>query len=187
MKKDIRSYRESLGFTQAELAEKTNLSIRTIQRVESGATIPKGHTLKVLSEAFGVEKEELLETFSSENLASESEVRMKLINLSSLSFLMGIPFGNIFVPYFFWNKYRADTIVDKVGRSVLNFQIIWTVSSCLLLIVSPFLQGFFPNDFTLILYVGLLAICVNIFFIIKTAISLNASQYDILPLKLRLF
>lgn len=182
----LRSQREKLGYTQAELAEKTNLSIRTIQRVESGETIPKGHTLKVLSKVLGVKKEALKsQQIITEKMASKSNVNLKLINLSALGFI-GVPFGNLIFPFMIWNKNRDDEIVDEVGRRILNFQIIWTACTCLLLIISPFLQDYFSSSFSLILNVGLFAMSINIFVIIKTAIALNASNYDVLLLKLRL-
>lgn len=185
VKNKLRNQREKLGFTQAELAEKTNLSIRTIQRVESGETIPKGHTLNVLSEVLDLEKEELMmKTSFDEKLTSKRNLNLKLINLSALCFI-GIPFGNLIFPFMIWNKNREDETVNEVGKRVLNFQIIWTFCTCLLLIISPFLQDYFPSDFTLILNVGLLAMLINLFVIIKTAIALNASEYDVLSLKLR--
>ena len=42
--------RKERGLTQEKLAEKTNLNIRTIQRIESGEVKPRLFTLKVLSE-----------------------------------------------------------------------------------------------------------------------------------------
>lgn len=186
MKKNkIRTFREELGLTQAELAEQTNLSIRTIQRLESGESIPKGHTLKVLSEKFKVNKNELLpdQPVPSET-NSKKDINIKLINLSCLCFI-GIPFGNIFIPLHFWKKYRADELTDKVGSRIINFQIIWTICTCLILILSPFLQEYFPYDFSLMLGLGLTAVGINLYFISKTAISLNHSNYDVLPLKLR--
>ena len=44
----IKNTREKSGFTQAELAKKTGLSLRTIQRLEASNKEPKGHSLKVL-------------------------------------------------------------------------------------------------------------------------------------------
>ena len=41
-------FREQQNLTQEELAEKSGLSVRTIQRIEAG-TLPKGYTLKVLA------------------------------------------------------------------------------------------------------------------------------------------
>ena len=181
----IRTLREKLGYTQSSLAEQTNLSIRTIQRVESGQTIPKGHTLKMLAEALKIDKIELQEQPSLiESLNSEEDLKLKMINLSTLCFI-GIPFGNILIPLLVWRKNKAHPIVDEVGRKIINFQIIWTSCTALLLIISPFLQHYFPWDFTLILMVGLLAICINLFFIVKTAFSLMRQEYDVLSLKLR--
>ena len=44
----LREIRERHNLTQEELSEKSGISVRTIQRIESG-TEPKGHTLKILT------------------------------------------------------------------------------------------------------------------------------------------
>lgn len=44
--KKILELRHSKGLTQNELAEKCNLSIRTIQRIELGEVIPRSFTIK---------------------------------------------------------------------------------------------------------------------------------------------
>ena len=56
-------YREQSNLTQSELAEKSAVSERTIQRIEKGAE-PKGHTLKVLAKALGVSEDDLRESKS---------------------------------------------------------------------------------------------------------------------------
>ena len=43
--------RKAKGLTQSELAEKCNVSKRTIQRIESGIVIPRSFTIKTLSNA----------------------------------------------------------------------------------------------------------------------------------------
>ncbi|MCR8669132.1 N-acetylmuramoyl-L-alanine amidase [Aestuariibaculum sp. M13] len=45
--------RNAKGLTQEELAEKCNISARTIQRIESGKVQPRAYTIKVISEALG--------------------------------------------------------------------------------------------------------------------------------------
>lgn len=184
MKNKIRVLREQLGYTQADLADLTNLSIRTIQRVESGQTIPKGHTLNVLATALAVDKIELQQQPSTTAISEEEDLKLKLINLSTLCFL-GIPFGNILVPFLIWDKNRAYPKVNEVGRKIINFQILWSLCTVILLICSPFLQDYFPYNFSLMLTGGLLAVGVNLFFIFKTARSLMQAQYEILPLKIR--
>ena len=46
--KKIAELRRARGLTQEELVEKCNLSVRTLQRIESGEVSPRSHTLKVL-------------------------------------------------------------------------------------------------------------------------------------------
>jgi transcriptional regulator with XRE-family HTH domain len=48
-KKKVKDLRTKQGLSQEELAEKTGLSLRTIQRIENGESIPRGDTLKRLS------------------------------------------------------------------------------------------------------------------------------------------
>jgi transcriptional regulator with XRE-family HTH domain/ketosteroid isomerase-like protein len=44
----IAELRRAKGLTQEELVEKCNLSVRTLQRIESGEVSPRTHTLRVL-------------------------------------------------------------------------------------------------------------------------------------------
>ncbi len=45
----LREGRLSKGLTQKELSERSNISIRSIQRIENGEIIPRSHTLKTLA------------------------------------------------------------------------------------------------------------------------------------------
>ncbi len=46
--KKIIELRKAKGLTQEELVEKCNLSVRTLQRVESGEVMPRSYTIKVI-------------------------------------------------------------------------------------------------------------------------------------------
>ncbi len=46
--KTILELRKSKGLTQIELAESCNLSLRTIQRIESAKVTPRGHTIRTI-------------------------------------------------------------------------------------------------------------------------------------------
>ena len=46
--KKIAELRKAKGFTQEELVEKCNLSVRTLQRIESGDVAPRSYTLKLI-------------------------------------------------------------------------------------------------------------------------------------------
>lgn len=51
--------RQSLGLTQAELAERSNVSLRTIQRVEALEVTPRGYTIKAIFESLGYSPRQL--------------------------------------------------------------------------------------------------------------------------------
>lgn len=47
--KNILKHRKAAGLSQADLAGKTMLSLRTIQRIENDKNRPRGYTIKVLA------------------------------------------------------------------------------------------------------------------------------------------
>lgn len=49
----IKEARKNAAFTQAQLAEKCRLDIRTIQRIESGIVMPRYYTIALINEALG--------------------------------------------------------------------------------------------------------------------------------------
>lgn len=160
--KKIRDFREQKGWTQTDLADKTGLSLRTIQRVESGQSYPKGHTLKVLSKFVG----ENLSQSSNSEIKDEHIEELKLINLTALVVIL-IPFGNIIFPYLRWRKRRKEQIINQIGKYILNFQIIWTLVLSLLLLISPFIQHSLQLPFSLIIVILILSYCFNIWMIFK--------------------
>jgi len=53
--KELIKVRKVRGWTQAEVAEKCNVTIRTIQRIESGDVKPRSSTIKIISKFFEVD------------------------------------------------------------------------------------------------------------------------------------
>ncbi len=49
----VKKHRIAMGYTQQELADVSNISLRSIQRIEKGQVNPRIHTLKVLAEHLG--------------------------------------------------------------------------------------------------------------------------------------
>lgn len=182
----LKKHREKLGSTQADLAKKTGLSLRTIQRLENRNEVPKGHTLTVLSIAFDLEPVAFQREFKKLNLAKNSDtLSIKFINLSALACL-GIPFGNIILPFIIWNKKRGSKVVDEAGRKIINFQILWSIILCLLLSISPFVNEYFLPSVSLIIVVLALAFLLNFIVIGFTAVSINRNNLNFLNLPIRL-
>ncbi|MAZ71565.1 MAG: hypothetical protein CMC70_00310 [Flavobacteriaceae bacterium] len=49
----VKKHRIAMGYTQQELADVSNISLRSIQRIEKGQVTPRMHTLKVLANHLG--------------------------------------------------------------------------------------------------------------------------------------
>lgn len=55
----VKESRLAKGYTQKDLAERTHISTRSIQRIENGDLTPRLFTIKTLSEALGFSMEEV--------------------------------------------------------------------------------------------------------------------------------
>lgn len=101
--------RQQKGYTQEELATLAGLSVRTIQRIESAESVPRGFTLKAIAAALDLPAEQFL-TDSQEQLIPEQEGTdtasahfLKLFNLSCFSFLV-IPYVHFLIPGYLLKK-----------------------------------------------------------------------------------
>lgn len=183
--KVVKKYREQLGLTQAELANKTSLSLRTIQRLESASKPPKGHSLKKLCEVFEISPEIFQSQFNSDESMKQSEKNIiKFINLSILSFI-GVPFGNIIFPIILWYRYRKLKYVDEIGKRIINFQIIWWLVLALLLSISPFISRTFLSGTQIILYVLFIGYVSNVIIVYGTAMKLERNNFNVLDVAFR--
>lgn len=165
MKSIVQHLREGKNLTQTELAEKSGLSLRTIQRIEAG-NIPKGFTLKALANAFETEPEKLM--LSKEITKID---RAKLINFSSLVGLI-IPFGGVVFPLILTYKTK-DTKNKELGKSIVSVQVILAVALAVSQIASPFIQKGLSLHFPFFLFPLLLIICLKLLVVIINGISLN--------------
>lgn len=123
LSKKVKELRVRKGFSQEELAEKSGLSLRTIQRIENGETDPRGDSLQRLSVAFDVQPNDLIEWNTREDTSA-----LEVLNLSSLAFLV-FPLFGIVVPLIVWTgKKNQIKGFDKLAKEILTFQIIWCVA-----------------------------------------------------------
>ena len=135
----IKEIRMAKGYSQEELAERSKLNIRTIQRVENNETEPRGKTLQLICTALGTSTEKILD-FGSQ----KDKIFMIYYHLSVLV-SMAIPFGNLILPFILWVT-QKDRIKDlkQTGKPLLNFQIVWSILIPLCVIV-PSMEFFMKN------------------------------------------
>ena len=122
--------RKIKGYSQEELSGRTNVTVRTIQRIEKGEVQPHLQTVKLLAAALEIEVEDLL---ALENPREETIKKKWLLLLHATPILgLVIPLSNILLPLFLWIHKREDNpVYDRHGRAIINFQI--TMSLLLLI------------------------------------------------------
>lgn len=118
----IKLVRTQKGFSQEELAEKTNLSLRTIQRVENGKSDPRGNTIIRIADALNV----TIDTFIDSQM-EENKPYLASLHISALSFLL-FPLLGIILPLLLWIS-KKDQIksLTSHAKKLLSFQITWTI------------------------------------------------------------
>ncbi len=164
----LTEYREKLNYTQSELSEKSGISVRTIQRIESGANL-KGHTLKAIALALNINPSELNGT-AKEKIQYNYPL-IKLINLSSLSFL--IPFANILIPLLIVHLKKEKNIITK---QIISIQILWTIISVALFFTTEILQNVFLLNEQLSLVILVICMLINLFIIIRNTMEIDKNK-----------
>lgn len=174
----LKTIREQKNITQEELSEKSKISVRTIQRIESG-TEPKGHTLRTLAQVLDVQQNLLKNTVviaktaeikierKEEELAQENinYSLIKLINLSSLLFIIVTPL-NILIPLLLMFKMKQR---NSLVRQIISIQILWSVIAPIVFILGIFLKP--GPELTLVLMI--IIILSNVFVILRNAAEID--------------
>ncbi|WP_339881695.1 helix-turn-helix domain-containing protein [Polaribacter vadi] len=164
----LTEYRKKLNYTQSELSEKSGISVRTIQRIESGAKL-KGHTLKAIALALNMNPSELNET--SIKKIQYNYPLIKLINLSSLLFF--IPFANILIPLLIVHLKKEK---NSITKQIISIQILWTIVSITLFFITEILQNVFLLNEQLSLVILVICMLINIFIIIRNTIEIDKNK-----------
>jgi len=115
----IKELRIKKGMTQEELADKTEVSARTIQRIENGEVDPRAYTLQMIAKALEVD----FSVFKEEQHAGE-----KVMDLDRKRTWLALVHLSGMLPLFFpsmmiWNR-KKDEIEEMTEhyRAILAFQ-----------------------------------------------------------------
>ena len=168
-------HREKHNLTQEELSKKSGISVRTIQRIESGIE-PKGYTLRALAKSLNINEKELVE-----NKVPNKEPNFKLVNLINLSSLVVV-----FIPIASFVLPLIITLIKKqlnsLTRQIITIQILWSV-----IMISVYLIGsiIFVNELGREIGIGILLFLVlsNAFIILRNSIELNKNTQLFFSLK----
>jgi transcriptional regulator with XRE-family HTH domain len=168
--KKVKELRKQSGISQELLAENSGLSLRTVQRIENGETQPTGDSIKKLSNALNVTPNELIDW----ELIKDNNVLL-LLNLSQLGFI-AFPLLGILIPLIIWTS-KKDNIkdVDYVGKSILNFQISWTLL-LFIMAISLFIISILDMS-TPISFAGIFIAFTVLYLINFTIVIINTLKY----------
>ncbi|MDQ8142739.1 helix-turn-helix domain-containing protein [Chryseobacterium sp. CFS15] len=178
---ELKKIREKRNLTQEELAEKSGISVRTIQRIEAGTT-PKGYTLKTLAESLDVSENDLLTSktikeeividevidTTEENHSLFNSGLIKIINLSSLPFAW-LPIANFLLPLLimFFTKEKSPII-----KQIISLQIFLAIISPIIFMLIALLKlGSVSVMITMIVLV-----LTNVYIILRNAYEIDKKQ-----------
>ena len=172
----LATLRKQKGMTQEELAHLTNVTVRTIQRIESGESKPRTFTLKAIATALGVPLDAILvpepqqdATPAPENSHIPDKDFLYVFCLSCFSFIV-VPYVHFLLPgYLLKKKKLSSQLSVQFAQGVIRQQISWVVCFHLLLLatlVYNFLLAQYGNRGYLINYLWIVVLMYIVNFII---------------------
>jgi len=176
---ELKKIRETKNLTQEELAEKSGISVRTIQRIEAG-TIPKGYTLKTLAKSLEVPEKDLLISeplkeeitvdevilvAETENDSPFNSGLIKLINLSSLP-LAWLPIANFLPPLLIMLFTKEKS---QIVKQIISLQIFVAIISPIIFMIIVLLK--LGRESVMITMIFL--ILVNVYIILRNAYEID--------------
>ncbi len=182
----ICALRKNQGISQELLSEKTHVSLRTIQRIEKGGSMPRLYTLKVIADVLGVTIAQLNSSDGDlKDSGSPALAKAGLMNLLALSGII-IPLANIAVPFAIWRKYEHLPYIKEVGKRIISFQIVWTlitiVALPLIYVLNRLLTGsFVTGRIPVFVITYLILVTINMLCTILSGIRLKRDITDIYP------
>lgn len=181
---ELKKIREKQNLTQEELAEKSGLSVRTIQRIEAG-TLPKGYTLRTLASSLEVSETDLLtpiipikesvvenpiieEPISIVEEPIENWTLIKIINLSSLP-LCWFPIANFLPPLLIMliSKQKSPLV-----KQIISLQIILAVVAPIIFMLVVIVK----LGKTSVIVTMIALTLVNVFVILRNAYQLDQKR-----------
>ncbi|MDB4292758.1 serine hydrolase [Maribacter sp.] len=150
-------HRKIKGFSQEKLSHETNVTVRTIQRIEKAEVVtPHLNTIKLLAVALEIEVDQLLPLQN----PKEETIKKKWLLLLHATPLLGvfIPLCNVLIPLLLWIHKRDDNpIYNTHGIKVINFQI-----TALLLAIFSFVSLVTIEKWGFFIFILTVPICILI-------------------------
>ncbi len=141
----VSTARKKKGMTQEELAELAQVTVRTIQRVESGESTPRAYTLKLIATALELPFEQFAKPAAEKpqqeivvepvDTIEEDRHFLQMVGLSCFTFIV-IPYVHFLIPRYIIKKSTGVSKHTKLlAEKWIRVQIWWVVILHLSLLV----------------------------------------------------
>jgi transcriptional regulator with XRE-family HTH domain len=186
LKQSLKEHREGQCLTQQELADKSGVSMRTIQRIEKNLSSGSPYVIKSLCTALGIgissleisksgeveENEKVALNFEGISEAGDHTKTVKQLNLCSLAVVI-FPFLNLIAPliFFYINHEKLKNVSNTL--KILDFQIIWTLVTAFLVIIFKSFFYIELGGFPMFIWIYFICILFNIVIVLRSASQLN--------------
>lgn len=161
----ISEIRKRKGYTQEEISDLSKINLRTLQRIEKGATEPRGNTLRNLCSILEININDVLDYGKSDNLPY-----LKYFHLSPLAFF-AFPIGNIILPLILWLIRREKVLLlNDQGINLLNYQITLTIGIYISVIIGALVHSL------AITCIALCLVATNVFYPIYVSIMIQKGK-----------
>ena len=154
----VSNARKQKGMTQEELADRAQITVRTIQRVESGESSPRAYTLKLIAAALEIPFEEFGKTAQNKetrdlkviltDTIDEDRHFLNMVGLSCFTFIV-IPYVHFLFSYRIIKKCTGiSPQAKKLAQNWVSKQIWWVVvfhSSLLIVLAYNIIQSNYGN------------------------------------------
>lgn len=137
--KKIAEFRKSKGFTQEELVERCNLSVRTLQRIEAGEVTPRIYTIKLILEVLELDFEHSLNSHKENdkgsvekwpgqfyisfsdlfNLKTNTMKKVSILSVAVFAIIFGI--SSVTNMSFGQSDSKVKKIIEKTNKDFLEF------------------------------------------------------------------
>lgn len=141
--------RKKKGLTQEQLADLTNITVRTIQRIESGESIPRSYTLKAIAGTLDIPFDTLITTEpepaketdtitvpAGPSAEENGRYFLQMLCLSCFTYLV-IPFVHFLVPgYLLKKSNEQNPKIVAFARRVVRVQLFWKSALWLIMLLT---------------------------------------------------
>lgn len=124
--KKITELRKQKGLTQEELVERCNVTVRTIQRIESGETTPRIYTIKTILNALGLDYEKVFEREYNEGKFDKilrffpSNLK-EVLNVSFIAGMVYFVLGFVEMGYYTTSFFDLDSQTNLSDLPIKNY------------------------------------------------------------------